>query len=249
VETDPSTRGGLRSLSAGKGLKRRGVVINFAGAAQQVQNRIERTSNEQNRRLPPPHDFPWSLRALAASPKRRYVPGGVHNVGRNMEWRRVGASFDSDVRPIGRLRRRPMIVCSCNVLNDRDIQATIVGSAQRPRMSQVYASLGCSAKCGRCTPAVKRMLDKARTSLPEPDADQVACASLMQADVVGTTTDVPPRSNRWFAGNPDLRRQDLPKELPCSSHVCNCLAANSEYGNSGRPSALPAGPPVQSRKD
>jgi len=52
-----------------------------------------------------------------------------------------------------------MIVCSCNVLSDTQIKSAIAGGASRPRMSSVYASLGCTAKCGHCTRTIKSMLD------------------------------------------------------------------------------------------
>lgn len=46
---------------------------------------------------------------------------------------------------------RAMIVCSCNVLSDRDIRSAI--EAERTcSISQVYGCLGCSPQCGRCAP-------------------------------------------------------------------------------------------------
>ena len=54
-----------------------------------------------------------------------------------------------------------MIVCSCNVFSDAQVQAVITGVAERPRVSRVYASLGCAAKCGRCAHTIKQMLDDA----------------------------------------------------------------------------------------
>jgi bacterioferritin-associated ferredoxin len=43
-----------------------------------------------------------------------------------------------------------MIVCSCNFLCDTQIRSAVASGATRPRMSLVYASLGCTAQCGRC---------------------------------------------------------------------------------------------------
>lgn len=57
-----------------------------------------------------------------------------------------------------------MIVCSCNVFNDQAVRAVVTGARQRPRMSQVYAGLGCRAQCGRCACTVKRIMDE--TLLP-----------------------------------------------------------------------------------
>ena len=53
-----------------------------------------------------------------------------------------------------------MIVCSCNVLNDTQVRSAIASGATRPRMSYVYASLGCTAQCGRCARTIKVMLQE-----------------------------------------------------------------------------------------
>jgi bacterioferritin-associated ferredoxin len=53
-----------------------------------------------------------------------------------------------------------MIVCSCNFLNDSQIKSAISDSARRPRMSGVYAALGCAAQCGRCAHTIKNMLEE-----------------------------------------------------------------------------------------
>ena len=53
-----------------------------------------------------------------------------------------------------------MIVCSCNVLSETQVRAAIASAAPRPRMSYVYASLGCAAKCGSCAHTIKIMLEE-----------------------------------------------------------------------------------------
>jgi bacterioferritin-associated ferredoxin len=58
----------------------------------------------------------------------------------------------------------PMIVCSCNVLSDKDVRATLNGSEVTPRprkTSQVYGCLGCSAQCGRCARTIRRIMNEA----------------------------------------------------------------------------------------
>lgn len=53
-----------------------------------------------------------------------------------------------------------MIVCSCNVLSDRDVRSAV--EAERTRStSQVYGCLGCSAQCGRCARTIRRIMDEA----------------------------------------------------------------------------------------
>jgi bacterioferritin-associated ferredoxin len=54
-----------------------------------------------------------------------------------------------------------MIVCSCNALSDRDILALLARAEPRPTVSQIYAGLGCRARCGRCTPTIKELREEA----------------------------------------------------------------------------------------
>jgi bacterioferritin-associated ferredoxin len=53
-----------------------------------------------------------------------------------------------------------MIVCSCNLFNDAQVRSVIASAARRPRMSRVYASLGCTAKCGRCSHTIKSIIEE-----------------------------------------------------------------------------------------
>ncbi|MDR4308403.1 (2Fe-2S)-binding protein [Chelatococcus sambhunathii] len=52
-----------------------------------------------------------------------------------------------------------MIVCSCNVLSDKQIRGTIADDEARPQTpGQVYRCLGCSPQCGRCARTIRSML-------------------------------------------------------------------------------------------
>jgi bacterioferritin-associated ferredoxin len=54
-----------------------------------------------------------------------------------------------------------MIVCSCNVLSDKDVRSACQ-APQRPRTTgQVYGCLGCSAQCGRCARTIRKIMDEA----------------------------------------------------------------------------------------
>jgi bacterioferritin-associated ferredoxin len=54
-----------------------------------------------------------------------------------------------------------MIVCSCNVLSDQDVRATLAEREKAPRTTcQVYQCLGCSAQCGRCARTIRRIMDE-----------------------------------------------------------------------------------------
>ena len=53
-----------------------------------------------------------------------------------------------------------MIVCSCNVFSDAEVRSALAAAAQRPRISRVYASLGCAAKCGGCVHTIRKIIDE-----------------------------------------------------------------------------------------
>ncbi|HEY6733497.1 MAG TPA: (2Fe-2S)-binding protein [Roseiarcus sp.] len=54
-----------------------------------------------------------------------------------------------------------MIVCSCNVLSDFDIRASIATLNGPRRVCEVYASLGCTPKCGGCAGTISALIDEA----------------------------------------------------------------------------------------
>lgn len=55
-----------------------------------------------------------------------------------------------------------MIVCSCNVLSDRDVRNAVRTSGPLPRNArQLYHCLGCSADCGRCARTIKTIIEEA----------------------------------------------------------------------------------------
>jgi bacterioferritin-associated ferredoxin len=52
-----------------------------------------------------------------------------------------------------------VIVCSCNVLSDSQVRSTIASATHSARIKHVYASLCCTAKCGRCARTIKAILE------------------------------------------------------------------------------------------
>jgi bacterioferritin-associated ferredoxin len=54
-----------------------------------------------------------------------------------------------------------MIICSCNVFSDADVKMAIADATAHPRLSCVYALLGCAARCGRCARTIKALIDDA----------------------------------------------------------------------------------------
>lgn len=70
-----------------------------------------------------------------------------------------------------------MIVCSCNVLSDKQIGAAIGDPEACPRTpGQVYRCLGCSPQCGRCARTIKAMLADIRGLEPRLD-EAAACGA------------------------------------------------------------------------
>ena len=60
-----------------------------------------------------------------------------------------------------------MIVCSCNVLTDNAIREACASLDAMPRTpGQVYRCLGCSAQCGRCSRAIKSIIEQAVAVCP-----------------------------------------------------------------------------------
>ncbi len=51
-----------------------------------------------------------------------------------------------------------MIVCSCNILSDKQVR-DVVGTECAPRkVSEVYGCLGCSPQCGRCARTIRDIM-------------------------------------------------------------------------------------------
>jgi bacterioferritin-associated ferredoxin len=54
-----------------------------------------------------------------------------------------------------------MIVCSCNVLSDHDVRATLAVGGTAPKTTgEVYLCLGCNPQCGRCARTIRRIMDE-----------------------------------------------------------------------------------------
>ena len=93
-----------------------------------------------------------------------------------------------------------MIVCSCNVLSDKQIRGTCGEGAPNPQTpGQVYRCLGCSPQCGRCARTIRAMLAdiKGLDVSPEPACGPcpaafpaVTCGVGDVLDVVGDVVEV-----------------------------------------------------------
>ncbi|WP_457798298.1 (2Fe-2S)-binding protein [Methylocystis sp. S23] len=53
-----------------------------------------------------------------------------------------------------------MIVCSCNVLSDRDVRETLGSRPDRASVASVFRNMGCEAKCGRCVRSIVAIVDQ-----------------------------------------------------------------------------------------
>jgi bacterioferritin-associated ferredoxin len=72
-----------------------------------------------------------------------------------------------------------VIVCSCNVLSDSQIRSAIASGTPCARLKQVYTSLCCAAKCGRCARTIKAILEahkQAPMKVGSPEAADAAAS-------------------------------------------------------------------------
>jgi bacterioferritin-associated ferredoxin len=69
-----------------------------------------------------------------------------------------------------------MILCSCNVISDRDVRQALAGEACRPSVGALFRSLDREAKCGRCAKSVAAAIEGNMAAAPSCDAGE-ACSS------------------------------------------------------------------------
>jgi bacterioferritin-associated ferredoxin len=70
-----------------------------------------------------------------------------------------------------------MIVCSCNVLSDRDVRDSLGARAERPSVATVFRNMGCEAKCGRCVRSIVSIVDQHSASALDECAGSGECDS------------------------------------------------------------------------
>jgi bacterioferritin-associated ferredoxin len=59
------------------------------------------------------------------------------------------------------LRERAMILCSCNMITDRDVKASVKPCGRRAdRARDVFHSKGSEPKCGRCIKNIHAMCNR-----------------------------------------------------------------------------------------
>jgi len=59
-----------------------------------------------------------------------------------------------------------MILCSCNVVSDRDIRERLRGGS-RPSVGALFRQLGCEAKCGRCARNIVAVVEEHHAATSE----------------------------------------------------------------------------------
>jgi bacterioferritin-associated ferredoxin len=67
-----------------------------------------------------------------------------------------------------------MIVCSCNVVTDSEIRATLARGACPPTPFAVYECLGCRLNCGRCIATVRTIINEANAGKATGDSSREA---------------------------------------------------------------------------
>jgi bacterioferritin-associated ferredoxin len=51
-----------------------------------------------------------------------------------------------------------MIVCSCNVISDEEVETAVSAAAEARTISQLYRELGHEPACGRCAPTIRDIM-------------------------------------------------------------------------------------------
>ena len=59
--------------------------------------------------------------------------------------------------------KRPMYVCNCNGLRERDVRAAIAAGASRP--AQIFKACDAKPECARCVCDMRQMLEQEREVL------------------------------------------------------------------------------------
>lgn len=67
-----------------------------------------------------------------------------------------------------------VIICSCNVLSDAKVRASLQGETAPRTPGAVYRCLGCSPNCGRCLATVRSIITEALNE-SEKSADANTC--------------------------------------------------------------------------
>ena len=83
-----------------------------------------------------------------------------------------------------------MIVCSCNVLTDHDVRATLSASGAPRTTGEVYHCLGCSAQCGRCARTIRRIMNEALAA-----AEPACCRDARVLTIPVLTTQIARRTD------------------------------------------------------
>jgi bacterioferritin-associated ferredoxin len=71
-------------------------------------------------------------------------------------------------------RQRPMYLCICRAIRERDVDAAVRAGARRP--VDVFRACGKNPQCGSCAPDLRKRIDQTIVS------EQAAAPTLMAAD-------------------------------------------------------------------
>jgi bacterioferritin-associated ferredoxin len=68
-----------------------------------------------------------------------------------------------------------MIVCSCNVVTDKEIRAALASGACPRTPFAVYKCLGRGLNCGRCIATVRTVINEANTATADGGSSRETC--------------------------------------------------------------------------
>ncbi len=59
-----------------------------------------------------------------------------------------------------------MIICSCNVLSDKEVRTALAAPTPPRTPAQVHRHLGCKPECGRCVRSMREIIERTRLETP-----------------------------------------------------------------------------------
>ena len=65
-----------------------------------------------------------------------------------------------------------MIICSCNIISDRQLSAVLAKCGRPPRISRIFGLLDGSVQCGRCLHSIKRLVDQLARRAIAPESTE-----------------------------------------------------------------------------
>lgn len=75
-----------------------------------------------------------------------------------------------------------MIVCSCNILSDKQVREVVESGCAQRKVSDVYTCLACSPQCGRCARTIRDIMRSVGACCAEGPPDEDLPEAVLHGD-------------------------------------------------------------------